>query len=287
MWIEKEALPWLPAAIEIGFFRIAGVPIVLDYDDAIFHAYDRHRNPLVRALLGAKIDRVMQAADLVSVGNPYLGARARAAGARRIAELPTVVDLRHYPTDPRRPSADEPLTIGWIGSPITSPYLERLRPALAALAARIPVRLLLIGAAPTALAGFPVERVAWSEASETAEIARCDVGVMPLPDLPWERGKCGYKLIQFMAASLPVVASPVGVNRDIIIAGETGFLAERDADWVEALTHLQRDPDLRRRMGAAGRRRVEESYSLAAVAPRFADLLRRLAGRGRPAMGLA
>lgn len=275
MWIEKEALPWLPAAIELGLFRMAGARIVVDCDDAVFHTYDRHRNVLVRLLLGAKIDHIMKAADLVIAGNAYLADRARAAGARQIADLPTVVDLRRYPlTPPSREESGAALTIGWIGSPLTSAYLDLLRPALSKLMAQIPLRLRLIGAAPAALAGFPVERVAWSAESEATEIARCDVGVMPLPDRPFERGKCGYKLIQFMAASRPVVASPVGANCAIVIPGETGFLAERDADWVAALTRLYHDPDLRRRMGQAGRRQVEESYALAVAAPRLVALLR-------------
>jgi glycosyltransferase involved in cell wall biosynthesis len=281
VWIEKEALPWMPAWIETVLLKLARVPIVVDYDDATFHAYDRHRNPLVRRLFGTKIDRVMRAADLVVVGNAYLGARAKAAGAGAVSELPTVVDLRRYPPVPRREdrpgTGGEALTIGWIGSPLNSPYLDLLRPALAELSARIPLRLVLIGAAPTALSGFPVERVPWSADSEAADIARCDVGVMPLSDAPWERGKCGYKLIQFMAASLPVVASPVGVNRDIVVPGETGFLAANDADWVSSLTRLHRDPELRRRMGAAGRRRVEQRYALQVTAPRFLDLLRQFA----------
>ncbi|MGH7039618.1 MAG: glycosyltransferase [Stellaceae bacterium] len=278
VWIEKEALPWLPAAIEIGFFRTAGTRVVVDYDDAVFHTYDRHRNILVRALLGAKIDRVMKAADLVIAGNAYLADRARAAGARHIAELPTVVDLRRYsPTLPCRKGGSAALTIGWIGSPLTSAYLDLLRPALIKLMAQIPLRLLLVGAAPTALAGFPVERVAWSAESEAAEIARCDVGVMPLPDQPFERGKCGYKLIQFMAGARPVVASPVGANCTLIIPGKTGFLAEEEAEWVAALARLYHDPDLRGRMGQAGRRRVEDSYALAVAAPRLVALLRRTA----------
>jgi glycosyltransferase involved in cell wall biosynthesis len=285
VWIEKEALPWIPAFVEIGLFKMAGARIVVDYDDAIFHAYDRHRNPLVRRVLGAKIDRVMKAADLVVVGSAYLRARAEKAGARTIAELPTVIDLRHYPPAPRpRKGLGEPLTVGWVGSPLTSSYLDLLRPALAELTTHIPLRLLLIGAAPTALAGFPVERVAWSQDTEAAQIARCDVGVMPLPDAPWERGKCGYKLIQFMAGARPVVASPVGANRDIVVPGQTGFLAAQGAEWVSALSRLHHDPDLRRRMGEAGRRRAEQFYSLQITAPRFVDLLRRLAAGRTPAM---
>jgi glycosyltransferase involved in cell wall biosynthesis len=274
LWIEKEALPWIPAWAELVLLRMVGTKIVVDYDDAVFHTYDQHRNRFVRKLLGFKIDRIMSIADLVIVGNSYLGLRAKAAGARAVVELPTVVDLRSYP-DPVLARADDegPFTLGWIGSPLTSAYLEPLRPALVELAARQSFRIVLVGASPTALAGLPVERVAWSLETEAAQLARFDVGLMPLPDLPWERGKCGYKLIQYMASSLPVVASPVGANRDIVVPGETGFLAETWADWGAALDRLAQDPALRQRMGAAGRRRVEQRYALQTRAPELIDLL--------------
>jgi glycosyltransferase involved in cell wall biosynthesis len=273
VWIEKEALPWLPAWIELGLVRAAGTRIVVDYDDAVFHNYDRHRSRLVRRLLGRKIDRVMAAASLVTAGSAYLADRAHAAGARAVADLPTVVDLRHYPRTPTQ-NAERAFTIGWIGSPLTGAYLERLRPALTALAAKLPVRLVLVGAAPDALAGLPVERRAWSAQTEAAALAGCDVGIMPLPDAPWERGKCGYKLIQYMAAWLPVVASPVGANKDIVVDGVTGLLAATDADWVAALRRLHDDPVQRRQMGIAGRLRAEQRYSLAVAAPRLVELLR-------------
>jgi glycosyltransferase involved in cell wall biosynthesis len=277
LWIEKEALPWLPAWVEIAFLRIAGTAIVVDYDDAVFHTYDQHRNGIVRRLLGLKIDRIMSAADLVIVGNSYLGGRAKAAGARAIAEIPTVVDVKCYPGC-RSASArsQEPFTIGWIGSSLTSSYLELLRPVLAELASRLPLRIILVGAAESALRGLPVERVPWCLETEATELMRFDVGLMPLPDRPWERGKCGYKLIQYMASALPVVASPVGINCKIVIPGETGFLAETDADWLSSLSRLYHEPKLRQRMGAAGRQRVGENYSLAVTAPRMADLFQRL-----------
>jgi glycosyltransferase involved in cell wall biosynthesis len=274
LWLEKEALPWLPAWVELSLLKAAGAKTVVDYDDALFHAYDQHRNWLIRRVLGSKIDRIMTSADLVCVGNSYIGRRAKAAGARNVAELPTVVDLRCYPVPRFGPTSEErPFTLGWIGSPATSSYLYLLRSALVELGNRLQFRILLIGAAAGTLADFPVERVTWSAETEAAELARCDVGVMPLPDLPWERGKCGYKLIQYMASSLPVVASPVGVNREIVVPGETGFLAANDGDWVSSLLWLAREPALRQRMGAAGRRRVEEHYSLEVRGPELIELL--------------
>jgi glycosyltransferase involved in cell wall biosynthesis len=121
-----------------------------------------------------------------------------------------------------------------------------------------------------------VERVAWSLETEAAQLARFDVGLMPLPDLPWERGKCGYKLIQYMASAVPAIASPVGANRDIIVSGETGFLAETRAEWVSSLLLLAGDPALRHSMGTAGRQRVEERYSLQSRAPELIQLLHNL-----------
>ena len=277
LWIEKEALPWLPAWVELALFKLAGTMMVVDYDDAVFHTYDQHRNGIVRRLLGFKIDSIMSAADLVIVGNSYLGVRAKSAGARAIAEIPTVVDLKCYLERRFAPVCDhEPFTIGWIGSSLTSSYLEILRPALTELASRLPLRIILVGAAEAALAGLPVERVPWSLETEATELVRFDVGLMPLPDKPWERGKCGYKLIQYMASAIPVVASPVGINCEIVIPGETGFLAETDADWLTSLSRLYHEPKLRQTMGAAGRHRVEANYSLAVTAPRMTDLLQRL-----------
>jgi glycosyltransferase involved in cell wall biosynthesis len=277
LWIEKEALPWLPAWAELALFRIMGTRIIVDYDDAVFHTYDQHRNGIVRTLLGLKIDRIMSAADLVIVGNGYLGFRAKAAGARAIAEIPTVVDLNCYLERRARPAcSQESFTIGWIGSSLTSSYLEMLRLPLAELASRLPLRIILVGAAESALSGLPVERVPWCLETEASELMRFDVGLMPLPDGPWERGKCGYKLIQYMASALPVVASPVGINCKIVLPEETGFLAETDADWLSSLSRLYHEPKLRQRMGAAGRQRVGANYSLAVTAPRMADLFQRL-----------
>jgi glycosyltransferase involved in cell wall biosynthesis len=123
----------------------------------------------------------------------------------------------------------------------------------------------------------PVESHPWSEDSEGPVLATIHIGIMPLPDEPWERGKCGYKLIQYMACGRPVVASPVGVNQDIVTA-DTGLLAADQGAWLAALRRLAADPALRQAMGAAGRRKVESDYSLQATAPRLVQLLLEAAG---------
>jgi hypothetical protein len=144
------------------------------------------------------------------------------------------------------------------------------------------VEIRAVGAGANALRDqFPgLELREWQEEKEVAEIQAMDLGIMPLPDEPWARGKCGYKLIQYLACELPVVASPVGVNTEIVDPGVNGYLAVDDADWETALTRLLDDPDVRSRMGAAGRRRVEESYSLKTHGKRLVGLLTALAPVG-------
>lgn len=269
-FVEKEVWPWLPAFVEHRLLPRARRWVV-DYDDAIFHLYDQHSRKLVRRLLGRKIDSVMARADLVVAGNEYLAARARSAGARRVELVPTVVDLDRYVVQ-ARPENLVPV-IGWIGSPTTVPLLAPRFGAFAELARRRQVRCVAIGARPDQLAGSVFEALAWSEAGEVESLRRLDIGVMPLQDTLWQRGKCAYKLIQYMACGLPVVASPVGANRDVVIHEASGLLADREAEWVAALTRLVDDADMRRRFGTVGRRLVEAEYALQVQAPRLLDMI--------------
>lgn len=280
LWLEKEALPWLPWAIERRLLP-RGVPLVVDFDDAVFHNYDLHSSAFVRRALGDKIDRLMASAALVTAGNAYLAARAQAAGAARIEIVPTVVDLEAYRLAPL-PAADEPARIGWIGTPSTwNAYVAPMLPLLTRCAAETDARILAVGAGHGGSAHPLLDIEPWSEASEVSLIQRMSIGIMPLADTPWARGKCGYKLIQYMACGLPVVASPIGVNADIVEHGVNGFLAETEAEWHAAISALLRDPDLRRRMGAAGRRTVEAHYALATWGPHVAAMLREAAVKGR------
>ncbi|MDP2006325.1 MAG: glycosyltransferase family 4 protein [Rubrivivax sp.] len=275
-WVEKELWPYAPAWLERTL--LSRRPYALDLDDAIFHNYDLHPLALVRRALGHKIDRLMEGAALVTAGNAYLAARALAAGARRVETVPTVIDLDRYPLRTTTASPDiGPIDIAWIGSPATVGYLQALARPLAQLAAARRIRLVVIGGGSLRLPGVEVIARPWSADTEAAEIARCHIGVMPLPDSPWERGKCGYKLIQYMACGLPVVASPVGVNCEIVRPGHNGWLADDDAHWLRVLTALVEDAPSRLRLGRAGRETVERQYSVQAVAPRLAALLRRAA----------
>jgi len=275
LWVYAELFPWLPARFERLAFR-AGKPLLYDYDDAFFHAYDDHPNRAVRRLLGGKLAPLMRGAAAVCAGNPYLADYA-ARHNQATHVLPTVVDTDRY--CPAGNRGERPLTIGWIGSPSTWHYVKPLLPLLADLARERRVRFLAVGAGAAAAAdgfdGMALEP--WSEAGEIASVQAMDIGIMPLPDAPWARGKCGYKLIQYMACGLPVVASPVGVNTQIVADGP-GFLASDLEQWRRALDRLIDDSELRRRMGEAGRARAVEDYSLKAHAPRLVEIMRRAAG---------
>lgn len=269
--IEYELLPYFPALLE-RWLVWRGCHLVVDYDDALFHRYDRHKSGWVRWLLGGKIAKVMRLAHTVVVGNAYLADYARRAGARRVEVIPTVVDLTGYPATP--PLFDsEVFIIGWIGSPTTARFLSDVSPALAEVCKDGRARVRLIGSGAVNFPGVPLELVPWREDTEVEEMRRFDVGIMPLPDEPWARGKCGFKLIQYMACGLPVVASPVGVNAEIIDEGINGFLASTTDDWVTALSRLAVDRELRLAMGQAGRKKVEEKYCLDVTAPRMVNLL--------------
>lgn len=279
LWIEKEALPWLPAGLELAMLS-GRAPFVLDYDDAVFHAYDQHRSPWVRKMLAGKHPALMRQAALVVAGNDYLADFAWEAGARRAEMLPTVIDLQRYPGPAlvRRPSDDLPC-VGWIGQRATASFLSPLVPIFQRLVAEGRARFTAVGIDAASL-GLPMASIPWAETTEVASICGFDIGIMPLLDEPFERGKCGYKLIQYMACGLPVVASPVGVNRQIVEHGENGFLAETPAQWLEALQTLATDAGLRHRMGQSGRRKVEDEYCLQVAAPRLAELLRTVQSEG-------
>ena len=272
LWIEKEALPWLPAWFEKTLLSGA-VPYVLDYDDAVFHYYDQHRNSVVRALLAGKHPALIQRAALVVAGNAYLTEFARAAGARRVELVPTVIDLERYPLAAINSlKIDGPPCVGWIGQRATAAFLAPYAPLFKRLSADRRARFAAIGIDAQSL-GLPMESIVWSEKTEAASISSFDIGIMPLVDEPFERGKCGYKLIQYMACSLPLVASPVGVNRQIVEHGVNGFLAETPEQWEQALRTLLADAGLRQHMGRAGRLKVEQQYCIQATAPTLLLLL--------------
>jgi glycosyltransferase involved in cell wall biosynthesis len=272
VWIEKECFPWLPAGFEIALNR-AQTPFVLDYDDADFHKYDSHASRMIRLCLSRKHQIIIKKASLVIAGNDYLANYAKSNGAKHVEIIPSVIDLRRYHCVKQLKSPGNFVpTVGWVGQSSTAKYLKKLGNVFRNIKSQGIAKFCAVGITPSHF-DLPMDGYDWSEASEVNDILRMDIGIMPLSDGLFERGKCGYKLIQYMGCGLPVIASPVGVNTIIVDHGLSGFLAETEEEWYIALTRLICDPDLRHRMGLAGRRKVERLYSLQSRAPRMISLL--------------
>lgn len=262
IWLEKEIFPYFPAWAEKVLVLI-GVRIIVDYDDAIFHNYDMSSNPLIKKFLNDKIARVMRYSSCVVAGNSYLATYASDAGAEKVVVVPTVIDLERY--DVKKNGEGNKLVIGWMGSPSTQKYIIEIKDALIAQCKAYGAKIILVGA-DTKLVnefqGVDIEVLPWSEDAEVEMIQQMDIGIMPLKDGPWEKGKCGYKLIQYMACAVPVIASPIGVNVDIVNGSKSGLLAKSLEDWEQSLGHLLSSAEVREKLGLSGRRSVENHYSV-------------------------
>jgi glycosyltransferase involved in cell wall biosynthesis len=238
-------------------------PYIYDFDDAFFLKYQQGRLEVLRPILGKKFDKIITGAAAVTAGNSYLTCYAQEFNTN-VNLLPTVVDTMRYRPETRPLNAQ--FTVGWVGSPSTAQYLAALVEPLAQLAKESPVRLVIVGGLAPTIPGVEVESIDWDEATEIDQINRFDVGVMPLTDDNWTRGKCAFKLIQYMACGVPVVASRVGANVDVVSA-QCGFLVDNAAGWLTAFKTLRNNKYLRKQMGAAARERIVKEYSLATNLP--------------------
>lgn len=266
IWIEKELLPWIPYFLE-HFFWPRRIPVILDYDDAVFHIYDKNPNYCIRSIFSSKHENLINDAHMVFAGNSYLKSYAIAADAKNVEIIPTVIDLLKYNSVNLTTRIKHP-RIGWIGQAATSKYLKDLLPLLNDLQINNICEINTIG---YKFKNFNFQYTPWSDETEAADIANFDIGIMPLADDHFERGKCGYKLIQYMACGLPVIASPVGVNCEIVEHGVNGFLASTIDEWSVAIKILLNDRALRARMGAAGRKMVENKYNTTIVSEKIAS----------------
>jgi glycosyltransferase involved in cell wall biosynthesis len=272
--LQRRLLQWWDLRALRRRVRVLGY----DFDDALmFRDGGRGRfNSISRRW---KFASTMRSADFVTAGNRCLWDMCPVEDSRKFI-VATPVD-----TDVYRPRPEDAgggvLRIGWVGSASTLKYLEAVLPAIARAARRADFELAVIADKFPPEAPF-IRRVEWHERTEQDEVARFDVGLMPLEDNPWTRGKCGFKLLLYGACGIPSVASPVGVNREIISDGETGILADSPARWEDAVVRLASDAEERRAMGAAARARVAGRYSSRLVVPTWADILKDFAGRRQP-----
>ena len=272
--VYREAMligrPWLER-----YLSNKGIPIIFDFDDAIWMYVKSQTgiSPFLKRLLKPtkKFDEIMQLSAHIVAGNDYLAQHAKVLN-KRVSVIPTVVDTDYYKSTTTKQNKDE-VVIGWIGSGSTSVYLKLLDNIWKQLSKHC--RLKVIGGVYNP-DGIQTTNMRWSLDTELVEMAEFDIGIMPLPDDEWAKGKCGLKVLQYMAMEIPCVASPVGVNTEIIQDGVNGFLAKDEKEWVEKLTLLIENPELRERLGKAGRKTVEEKYSVKVWAPKYVEILRKV-----------
>jgi glycosyltransferase involved in cell wall biosynthesis len=271
VFVQKEIFPYLPGVAESLFHRM-GVKMVLDLDDAIFLLYEKAPSALRRRVLGRKIPRVISKCSLVLAGNRYLESYAREF-TDNVVLFPTVVDTARFTPGPRGGPTSTPV-VGWIGSPETVRFLRDIVPALETVSREAAFSLSVVGADGFSVDGVDVATKPWREEEEADDLRRFDVGVMPLPDDDWSRGKCALKLLQYMSSGVPAISSSLGSAAEIITDGDNGFLADSHDGWIGRLTRLLRDERLRTRIGRSGRNWVETHYNLSIYGPRLGRYLR-------------
>jgi glycosyltransferase involved in cell wall biosynthesis len=270
IYVFREAALLGPAWSERRIAR-SGIPMIFDFDDAIFIPYRSPSNGYLSYLkFPNKTGEICRLSAHVMVGNQYLADYA-ARFNDNVTIIPTTIDTEKYQMPEEKPEP-ETLTIGWSGSFSTAQHLDTLRDVLQELAKQEKFRLRVIGAPNYALQGVETEVIKWRSETEVADLQTIDIGVMPLPDDQWSKGKCGLKALQYMALGIPTICSPVGVNSTIIEDGENGFLADGKDEWIEKLKRLLHSTELRRKLGNAGRETVEKDYSALAQAPRVFDV---------------
>jgi len=273
--IEYELFPFFPAFFEKKLRR-NGIKYIVDYDDAIFHRYDLNKNFLIKKILKDKIAQVIKNASKVIVCNKYLKDYVKKYNSN-ILLLHTVVLLDKYIEKSKNfKKRNNKFIVGWIGSKTTSKYILEIFPVFEKLK-DLNIQFNLVGFDEDLLDDelkkkFNINVIPWREDTEIDNILEFDVGIMPLDDTPWSRGKCGFKLIQYMSCKKPVIASPVGINKDIVDEN-IGFLAENLEDWEKYIKKLYKDEKLRTTMGKKAFEKVLEKYNYKKNCEKYFNLI--------------
>ncbi len=277
IFIHREAYPFGGAIIE-SILRSMGKPIIFDFDDAVFlpntskeNIYiDKFKNP-------NKVAKIIGMSRCVIAGNSYLSNFALKYN-KNVIVIPSSIDTEKYRPVPR-PAEKAEIVIGWMGSNTTKDFLLDLEQAFVRLSGRYKnITFKLVGAQPSGIRLSSVIYKKWKMEEEFADLNSFDIGIMPVPDTEWAKGKCGFKAILYMSCGLPVVVSPVGANLEIIDEGVNGFFAANNEEWVNTISKLVEDGKLRRTMGEKGRDKVIQRYSLIYTAPLFYKSLRAVYG---------
>ena len=268
--VEYELFPYFPAIFEY-LLKKRGIKYIVDYDDAAFHKYDMNYNsiarPILKFFLENKIAKVIEYADSVIICNDYLEKYAKKYN-HTISRLPTVVLLDNYEKEMENFIKENNIfTIGWIGSRTTSVYILEILPAIEKFISKYPkVRFNLVGFDKNLLSQGEIQKynlniIEWKEEYEIKNILNFDIGIMPLHNNPWSKGKCGFKLIQYMSCKKPLIASPVGINCSLIENNKNGFLVNNLDEWFNAFEELYIKADLRNIMGNNNFDRIQKEFN--------------------------
>jgi glycosyltransferase involved in cell wall biosynthesis len=262
----------------LQFLRLRAKGIVYDFDDAVMYRNSTAPSPYSRTRQ-KRFARIIKAADYVIAGNYFLRDQA-AKFSERVIVIPSAIDRERYSVKDYQDKKDK-VTIGWIGDHGSIHYLQRMRPIFEKLGRRYSgLELKIICNTFFNCTNIEVVKKPWSQKEEVVDLQSLDIGVMPLLDDPWSWGKCGLKILQYYGVGIPVVCTPVGINRDVVQNGLNGFWAMTNEEWIEKLSALIEDPSLRQKMGLQGRELVRKSYSIQGCAPTLYGVLHEVAQRG-------
>ncbi len=262
------------SSLELAVLRRINPHVIFDFDDAIMFREQKYQKPVTGRNF-EKFRRTMSVCAAAAAGNSFLGSLAEACGVKATV-LPTSIDLTTYRA--KEQGATNGLTIGWVGLSDGLRYLRHIQPALRRLSEKFSgLRLKVVSDKPLELEGVRIQNEPWRMETEQEHLRSLDVGIMPLWDSVWTRGKCGYKILQYMAVGTAVVASDVGVNGEIISNGQNGFLARTEDEWVASIGTLLENNEQRRAFGIRGRELIEQKFSLDRYATRYAELFREVA----------
>lgn len=275
VFVHREAAPLGPPLFEWIVAKLWRKKLIYDFDDAIWIPNTSAENKLAGYFKAFwKVAKICKWATTVTAGNHFLATFARQSGAAKVVYLPTVVDTAHRYLPKEKSMKNTLPVIGWTGSHSTLKYLDELIPVLQELEKEYDFAFLVIANKNPELQLKNFQFISWREATEIEDLNQIDIGVMPLTPDAWSDGKCGFKLIQYLALGIPAVASPVGVNKDIIQEGANGFLAQDKSEWQGKLSLLLKDCSLRKSIGKAGMSTIRERYSLNSQEEKFLSLFR-------------
>tara|TARA_B110000003_G_scaffold275033_1_gene316486 strand:- start:9019 stop:10089 length:1071 start_codon:yes stop_codon:yes gene_type:complete len=271
--IQYELLPYFPPLLE-GILSLRKIPFVIDIDDAIFHYYDKSNNFFVQLFLKKKFYKIFSKSKAVLAGNKYLFNSAKKFGSKNTHIFPTLVSVSKKRSSLKKHNK---FTVIWMGSPSTTKYLNDIRECINNIAKKYDVNFLIVGSKDCTIEpNKNIKFLDWSLKFENEYIKRCHLGIMPLRNSFWEKGKCGYKLLQYMKNEIPILASPVGVNKKILDHGDNGYFIKSKNEWEKYILELKNNSILRKQMGRNAKKKVLSEYNILNYQEKYLKIINKI-----------